>query len=93
MSEDPLTDCPACGQPQLRKVVNSVGVVFKGNGFYVTDNRNGAARSVNGTNNGKSEASSEASSETTEKKSDSTPAKTEAVKSSSTSEKVAATAA
>lgn len=45
MSEDPLIDCPECGQPQLRKVVNSVGVVFKGSGFYVTDNRNGSAKS------------------------------------------------
>jgi putative FmdB family regulatory protein len=46
MSEDPLTDCPDCGQPQLRKVVNSVGVVFKGSGFYVTDNRNGSAKAA-----------------------------------------------
>lgn len=25
----------------MRRVINSVGVVFKGSGFYVTDNRNG----------------------------------------------------
>ena len=38
MSDDPLTLCPIC-EGDLRRVVNSVGVVFKGSGFYVTDNR------------------------------------------------------
>lgn len=38
MSDDPLTECPVCGG-SLRRVVGSVGIVFKGKGFYVTDNR------------------------------------------------------
>lgn len=38
MTDDPLTECPVCGGP-VRRVVSSVGVVFKGSGFYVTDNR------------------------------------------------------
>ncbi|MCP4420559.1 MAG: hypothetical protein GY805_28465 [Chloroflexi bacterium] len=38
MSDDPLTICPSC-EGGIRRVVNSVGVVFKGSGFYVTDNR------------------------------------------------------
>jgi putative FmdB family regulatory protein len=38
MSEDPLTECPVC-QGSIRRVINSVGVVFKGSGFYVTDNK------------------------------------------------------
>lgn len=33
-----LTECPAC-TGNLRKVFNAVGVVFKGSGFYATDNR------------------------------------------------------
>lgn len=40
MSDDPLTQCPQC-EGVIRRVINSVGVVFKGSGFYVTDNRNG----------------------------------------------------
>ncbi len=40
MSDDPLTECPVCNG-RIRRVVNSVGVVFKGSGFYVTDTRNG----------------------------------------------------
>lgn len=37
-SEDALTTCPEC-TGRLRKVFNSVGVVFKGSGFYKTDSR------------------------------------------------------
>ncbi|WP_282005528.1 FmdB family zinc ribbon protein [Propioniciclava sinopodophylli] len=33
-----LTECPGC-TGDLRKVFNAVGVVFKGSGFYATDNR------------------------------------------------------
>lgn len=33
-----LTTCPQCSGP-LRRVYGSVGVVFKGSGFYRTDNR------------------------------------------------------
>lgn len=36
--DEPLTECPACGGP-LRKVFGSIGVVFKGSGFYRTDSR------------------------------------------------------
>jgi putative FmdB family regulatory protein len=32
------TECPVCAQP-VRKVFGSVGVVFKGSGFYRTDSR------------------------------------------------------
>jgi putative FmdB family regulatory protein len=37
-TDDPLSDCPDC-DGNLRKVFNAVGVVFKGSGFYATDNR------------------------------------------------------
>jgi putative FmdB family regulatory protein len=33
-----VTECPVCGQV-VRKVYGSVGVVFKGSGFYRTDSR------------------------------------------------------
>jgi putative FmdB family regulatory protein len=35
-SEDALTICPEC-KSEIRKVYSSVGVVFKGPGFYKTD--------------------------------------------------------
>ena len=37
-SDDSLTVCPNC-RGALRKKFNSVGVVFKGSGFYRTDSR------------------------------------------------------
>ena len=46
-SDDALSVCPEC-EGRLRKVFGSVGVVFKGSGFYRTDSRstssNGAAK-------------------------------------------------
>ena len=43
-SDDSLTICPEC-QGSLRKVFNSVGVVFKGGGFYRNDSRAAASSS------------------------------------------------
>lgn len=38
-TDDPLTVCPRCNMVALRKVYQPVGIVFKGKGFYATDNR------------------------------------------------------
>lgn len=45
ITEDPLTTCGACGGP-LRKVFHPAGIVFKGSGFYSTDNRSGSKGST-----------------------------------------------
>jgi putative FmdB family regulatory protein len=37
-TDAPVSVCPECGSP-VRKVYGSVGVVFKGSGFYRTDSR------------------------------------------------------
>ena len=37
-ADDPLTECPECGS-QIRRVIQPVGVVFKGSGWYITDSR------------------------------------------------------
>ncbi len=39
-ADEPLTECPAC-EGRLRKLFSSVGVVFKGSGFYRNDSRTG----------------------------------------------------
>lgn len=44
-SDNSLTTCPECGGT-LRKKFNSVGVVFKGSGFYRTDSRDSKGSSV-----------------------------------------------
>ena len=43
-SDDALTTCPECGG-SLRKVFGSVGIVFKGSGFYKNDAR-GSSKST-----------------------------------------------
>jgi putative FmdB family regulatory protein len=37
-SEEPVRICPNCGE-SVHRVIQPVGVIFKGSGFYVTDNR------------------------------------------------------
>lgn len=58
-SDDALTTCTKCSG-RLRKLFNSVGVVFKGSGFYRTDSRE-AAKSSSGSSS--SSSSSEKSSD------------------------------
>jgi putative FmdB family regulatory protein len=36
--DEPLTVCPSCGG-SLRRVFHSVGIIFKGGGWYCTDSR------------------------------------------------------
>jgi putative FmdB family regulatory protein len=38
-TEQSLAWCPECGKKALRKVYSPVGIVFKGSGFYATDNK------------------------------------------------------
>ncbi len=38
MADAPLTDCPECNG-HVHRVMQPVGVIFKGSGFYVTDNK------------------------------------------------------
>lgn len=43
-SDEPLKICPECQTETLRKVYLPVGIVFKGSGFYSTDNRSSSGR-------------------------------------------------
>ena len=67
-SDDPLTECPEC-TGRLRKLFNSVGIVFKGSGFYRTDSR---PKTGEAKESSKSETKSESKTEST--KSESKPA-------------------
>ena len=74
-SDAPLTRCPECNKKALRKVYTPVGIVFKGSGFYATDNRSPSGTaprtaSVEKSGEVKKEASTESSTEksSTEKK-------------------------
>ena len=64
ITEDPLTTCGACGGP-LRKVFHPAGIVFKGSGFYATDNRSKpkTSTSSSASSSSSSSSSSESSSD------------------------------
>jgi putative FmdB family regulatory protein len=63
-SDAPVSECPECGAP-VRKVYGSVGVVFKGSGFYRTDSRKSSSASEStSSSNGSSSSSKESSSST-----------------------------
>ena len=80
-SEDALTTCEKCSG-RLRKLFNSVGVVFKGSGFYRTDSResgkkeksssNGSSSSSNDSGSTSTSSESKSSSSSGEKSSTST---------------------
>ncbi|MBC7075806.1 MAG: zinc ribbon domain-containing protein [Syntrophomonadaceae bacterium] len=38
ITEEPLDTCPTCGGHVERVVSKNVGIIFKGSGFYKTDN-------------------------------------------------------
>ena len=61
-SDDALTTCPVCNADALRKVYGSVGVVFKGSGFYRNDSRGTSTSVTPSTSDSSSSASSPAAS-------------------------------
>lgn len=90
-SDQPLTCCPECGKKTLHKVLQPVGIIFKGSGFYSTDHRSPSGASPHGEKSkseekesGSSETSSETSSEAS---SESSSSKGDKHKSNSSSEK------
>lgn len=39
MSDEPVADCPECGDRSERLLSAGAGLLFKGGGFYITDYR------------------------------------------------------
>ncbi|OMB91796.1 FmdB family transcriptional regulator [Mycobacterium colombiense] len=83
-TDDALTTCKHCAG-RLRKRFNSVGVVFKGSGFYRTDSRDSGKKSSSSSNGSSSSDSgsngsspSDKSSSSSSDKSSSTTASTAA---------------
>jgi len=68
-SDPPLKRCPECDKNALRKVYQPVGIVFKGSGFYSTDNRSpsGRGRSKSSTKSEEAESKSSKSDKTSTK--------------------------
>ncbi|HET7719620.1 MAG TPA: zinc ribbon domain-containing protein [Acidimicrobiales bacterium] len=65
-TDEPLTKCPSCKKKQLKKVFGSIGITFKGSGFYKTDSKGGSS-SAAATAESKSESKSESSGDAAKK--------------------------
>lgn len=61
-SDEPLTVCPAC-EGRLRKLFGSVGIVFKGSGFYRTDSRASSSSSSSSDSSGSADKPASTSTE------------------------------
>jgi putative FmdB family regulatory protein len=48
ISDAPLTDCPACQKPALKKKISAAGFRLKGGGWYETDFKSGSKRNLHG---------------------------------------------
>jgi putative FmdB family regulatory protein len=77
--EAPITVCPEC-EGEVHRLIQPAGIVFKGSGFYSTDNR--SSRSSASSSSKKSDSSS---SETSSKAESKTETKTESTAKSSAS--------
>ena len=56
MNDEPIRECPECGEARVRRLISAAaGLIFKGTGFYLTDYARKDQRSSSGTDrsNGK----------------------------------------
>jgi putative FmdB family regulatory protein len=68
ISDKPLSKCPQC-KGSLRRLINGgLGVIFKGSGFYSTDNKRGSVLSSGNGNSKPKEKAAEAPKESSAEK-------------------------
>jgi putative FmdB family regulatory protein len=60
MSDPPVSECPACGELHLRKLISAAGFRLKGGGWYETDFKKGAKKNVHDAVGGKESTSAPA---------------------------------
>ncbi|WP_347331894.1 FmdB family zinc ribbon protein [Marinimicrobium locisalis] len=48
LSDEPLVDCPACGQASLKKKISAAGFRLKGGGWYETDFKKSNQKNIAG---------------------------------------------
>ena len=44
--DSPLRTCPECRKKSLKKVITPTKIIFKGSGFYATDNKSPSGRAT-----------------------------------------------
>ena len=51
ISDKPLTDCEACQQPALKKMISAAGFRLSGSGWYETDFKSSNKKNLTGDSN------------------------------------------
>lgn len=77
VSERPLTKCPACGKPALKKLLSAAGFQLKGSGWYATDFK-GGGKKADEKKSGEKKSEEKKSETKADAKSDAKPASTTA---------------
>jgi len=54
----PLKTCPECRKKSLKKVITPTRIIFKGSGFYTTDNKSSSGTGSRASKSDKSETKS-----------------------------------
>ena len=72
--------CPECEEESLHRVYRPVGIVFKGSGFYATDNRSPSGQKARSQDNEEGTAKSEKTESKDSEKKSAEPAKKESKK-------------
>ncbi len=67
-TDAPLKVCPECRKKSLKKVISPVRIVFKGSGFYSTDNKSSSGSGSTSTSAKKEEKKAEKKQESKESK-------------------------
>jgi putative FmdB family regulatory protein len=79
VSEPPLTKCPACGKPKLKKMLSAAGFQLKGSGWYATDFKGSGKKPAEKKTEAKTDSKTQSKADSkTETKSDAKPASTPA---------------
>ena len=76
-NDEPVRVCPECENSTVRRLIQPAGVIFKGSGFYSTDNRKSKSGNGSGSKSNTTKTSEKSTSDTKAK------AKTETTKASS----------
>jgi putative FmdB family regulatory protein len=95
ISDDPLQDCPECGEQGLRKLISAVAFRLKGSGWYETDfkDKKDQKNLSNSDNKSPSGSKSKKSDSSDSKKSESTASDSSAINKSTEAKKPATTSA
>jgi putative FmdB family regulatory protein len=92
ITDDALTTDPECGG-QVRRVIQPVGIIFKGSGFYATDSRKSSSASSTASSDSKDSGDSKSETKSESKSDSKSESSSSSSKSSGDSKSTAASAA